>query len=390
MGKKKVDVLFRVELLFDESAPITKTYLKTFLEDKIKGLKIKTFSALTQDKERFVADISTNLDKILQLEQGPTLTKAMSTIVDHSHLAGELSNNIKVLQTQMKIQKVTNQTLLNSLASLESQSLMMEEVLKKQQMALKTMPAPVAVPANEEESKFLKQVIDELNSELMKLSKENEELKGKGKFGVEIYQDRINKLEEELQKVKENNEAKIKDMEEQKKLYQLQIFERDDRIREIQAAGKDGSRSSTISNEGEDAITQAKLKNYEHKLIGLEEDINTYKNRCWEYEGKNKKLTGDLATSLKELAEYEGSVAAKEYQREKRKSDKMKAEKQIKGIWENISIKLGGTENFAEKEIKKVENSTKGVKKLNLAIQNLKETLGNIQIQCICLSYNNK
>ena len=62
MGKKKVDVLFRVELLFDESAAITKPYLKSFLEDKIKGLKIKTFLALTQDKERIVADISTNID----------------------------------------------------------------------------------------------------------------------------------------------------------------------------------------------------------------------------------------------------------------------------------------------------------------------------------------
>ena len=69
----------------------------------------------------------------------------MSTIVDHSHLGGDFSNNIKILQTQMKMQKVTNQTLLNSLASLESQSLMMEEVLKKQQIALKAAP----IPANE-------------------------------------------------------------------------------------------------------------------------------------------------------------------------------------------------------------------------------------------------
>ena len=233
-----------------------------------------------------------------------------------------------------------------------------------------------------DESKFLKQIIEQLNSDLMKLSKENDELRGKSKFGVEVYADKIKILEEEMRKAKELNDARIKNMEEQQKLYQLQIFERDDKIREIQTAGKDGSRSSTVSNEGDDAIVQAKLKNYEHKFTALEEDISVLKNRSGELEGKNKKLIGDLATSLKELAEYEGSVAAKEYRNEKKRSEKIKAEKQIKGVWENISEKLTATESAAEKGVKKVENSAKGVKKLNFAIQTLKENLGSLQIQC--------
>ncbi len=128
MGKKKVDVRLRVELLFDDKAPVTKDTLKAYFEDRVAGLKLKSFLSFKQDKDVTLAEVDTNFAKIFQLVDLPDLKKSPVDPADPD-LADKLASNSQLLFTQLKLQKVAA-GILKAAETVASQSLAVSELVR--------------------------------------------------------------------------------------------------------------------------------------------------------------------------------------------------------------------------------------------------------------------
>ena len=140
MGKKRVDVRLRLELMFDEKIAVSKEMLKSYFEDRIKGFKLKSFLSFKQEKDVTLAELDSNLLKILLLAEAPEKKPGSSTKLTESDLGEKLSSSAQLLVTQLRLQKVAA-GVLKAAEAVSAQSVVVSEQLKKMKSEAAAVPA---------------------------------------------------------------------------------------------------------------------------------------------------------------------------------------------------------------------------------------------------------
>ena len=132
MGKKRVDVRLRVELLLDDKLAVTKDFLRSYFEDRIKGLKIKSFFTFKQDKDLTLAELDSNLNKLFLLEEAIPKKKTDGSVKPGDpDISEKLMKNTKMLTTQLKSLKITNTAILKAVELIELQAASTHDLLVK-------------------------------------------------------------------------------------------------------------------------------------------------------------------------------------------------------------------------------------------------------------------
>ncbi len=220
----------------------------------------------------------------------------------------------------------------------------------------------------------------------MRLFKENEELKEKSKkthFGEDVLYEQINKLEQQL-KVKDamiDNAAK--EMEVRVSQLGMQVIEKDDQIKDMKQALSSGDKNKSSFYADDYEITQAKIQTLEQKCRSFEDEAASLKKQSSELEHNNKKLMGELAASLKELAGFEGSVAAKDFRDQKRRKDQVGASASVARVEKLIEERLNFSTAALGTALGRIQEVAIRVSALREHVQELKLALAKHIDDCI-------
>eukprot|EP01022_Parablepharisma_sp_SALTPOND_P017155 TRINITY_DN267_c0_g1_i2.p1 TRINITY_DN267_c0_g1~~TRINITY_DN267_c0_g1_i2.p1 ORF type:complete len:2281 (+),score=582.20 TRINITY_DN267_c0_g1_i2:3962-10804(+) len=377
MGKKKVDVKFRLELLFEEKATITKELIKSYIEDNVKGLKVKSISVFKQEKGTTLAEVESNLQKVFFL--GDTAS-AKTALEDSSpeNIGEKLLHTTRLLASQMKAQKITNSAVLKAVENMEVQALANQEFINKLKAQAMQVQSTPLMPM-EDITGPLKQIIEDLNTELKRLSKENEELVNekmkKSQFGDSVLLEQIEKLEQQLKDKDLFHHSSEKELDSRIQQLAIEVLEKDDQIRDLKSALSSGDTGMLGTYMEDYELTRSKVRSLESKCGVLSEEMDSIKQKRDKLLEDNKKLTSELAGTLEELSQFEGSTAAKEYKKKKLAEDKKNVNAQFDKLQEFLSAKLSHLKSTSEGHKAKIESISQNILCLKEKLADIKTLL---------------
>ena len=163
-----MELKFRLKLTFNSKTKVTKDALKQFIETNIKGISIKNFSVIKEEKDELMAEIESNLKDILLLEvesydKSSLVKESMEAISD------KLLCSINILPQQLKAQNINNTTILKQIGKLKALAEVNYEKANKEEFKS-------FINSNKDLSGELNLIIHQLNEELKKVNQENEKL----------------------------------------------------------------------------------------------------------------------------------------------------------------------------------------------------------------------
>eukprot|EP01022_Parablepharisma_sp_SALTPOND_P012837 TRINITY_DN1665_c0_g1_i1.p1 TRINITY_DN1665_c0_g1~~TRINITY_DN1665_c0_g1_i1.p1 ORF type:complete len:1402 (-),score=244.40 TRINITY_DN1665_c0_g1_i1:1801-6006(-) len=337
MGKKKVELLFKVDLAFDDKAKITKSALKNYMESKIKGLRITTYDVFTIVKDVVRAEVASNVITLLPAEdlikeQGKNMFPEEHEEAKEGTIAEKLLERIRVLMAtynDKSKKKTVTEHLDKFLDALENRAMEVCDVFAKihkenQQLkaGLDSVKQMQTTSITQVSRSLTEAQMDQTASFLKNLEAENAKLRERvvecedklkmyeKNVGDKVLMDRITDLEKQLKGFQSVHESEMKEQEDKCRMLSLQILEGTDRIKELEDQLKDENKGDIVNAKKVAENLNEKLKELEAKLMNSEAEVSQLKSKLNIKEEANRQLTNDLAKSLDTSSKLEERVNA--------------------------------------------------------------------------------
>ena len=371
MSRKELEAKFLVKITLDGKIEITKDTIKNSIEDNVKGLKIKEVLGLKLEKDKVFAEIKSDLHKLLF----PSATLQESKIIAASESKEDIDQKIidcaMCLEKQLKLQKALNPSVLKLVENIEflaksKKALLMKNMssVKSKEKANELKPSLLLVPSDKaDQVNSLKRMINDLELEMQRLCKENEEIKDDNKqnksFGSGILIEEINNLNNKIQA-----ERLLK--EEQAKSYSLKILKKDEEIEKLKK-----SLANPSNYIEEDQSVKSLIKDLEAKNKALDENIEELRRENNELKTKNKKLELNLVAALENLSRFEGATLANEQRKKRLEAERNSIKKKVIEVQEVVTKRMKSMDRINEQQskIQKVEEKTRLLQEVIIAFK---------------------
>ncbi len=334
MGKKKVEVLFKVDLVFEEKAKVTKVSLKGFLEEHIKGLKVTGYDNFTQTKDTTKTEVLTNVISLLHAED---------MIKDASHkspsgpddldetkgsIADKLLAKIRVVlasyndKTKRKavmenidklLEPIENKAmeLCAHLEKLQNENTQLRVSMDNMQRFQTASVSQVSKSLTEAQMDQTASLLKNLESENARLQRRLVEYDDKMKIyekntgGDRVLLERISELDKKIQSAEKLHAEQLKEQEDRYNMRVLESMEKDDKIRELESSVGGSDKEQLVNTKKEMETCKNKLAELEEKTALSEKDLAETKTRLAQKEEANRQLTAELAKSLDGAAQLD-------------------------------------------------------------------------------------
>ena len=256
MKKKKVEILFRLDLNFDEKAKISKSSIKSYLESRVKGLDVTSYYSFTT-KDTTRAEVASNIAELFNSEmlihdQGKIILPESYSNEPGSTVADKLLDTIRTLiatcndKTKKKmvvdnlgkfLEGIENKCMevCSSVTKIMEESKKIKETFSSQQLPStsstkslaegQTGQTAVLIKTLEAENLKLKSYIIECDNKINAYEKNSDE---------KVLINEINNLEKKLKSVQSLHNSEIKSKEEKYRMLSLELLEKNDKISELE------------------------------------------------------------------------------------------------------------------------------------------------------------
>ena len=177
MGKKKVEILFKVDLKFDDKIKITKQFLKSYIESKIRNIQVITYNSFNTSKDTTKAKIITNIISLLDAED----FENTNDINEHSKIEFEETDIEKSLNAIKVIMSMYND---------KSKKKLIRDNLKSYLDGIENSLMKTSFEFNQ-----MKTMNDEMGIKVSVLEAENDILNEK----VHVYKTKVSTYEQSLE-----------------------------------------------------------------------------------------------------------------------------------------------------------------------------------------------
>jgi len=357
MGKKKVEVLFALDLYFEDKHAINKASLRKYLEKKIPGLKIQDYRTFTIDKSIIKTEILTNFTSLIKTDSlstakpedegreeekgGKVETPPNKLINAIRDVLGEFTqtgkkrltadeiikslNIAETIATELKanLQTLTNENL-NLKASLDflsnSNIISSPQSMIVTSSAMPASPATVPVQRIPDSSQPVPQQMEHTMTLMNKLQEENAKLAKKvkecedklaiyeRKMDEKVLVEQIKELDTKLKNKDLIYKQEINEFEERIKMLSLEIIEKNDQIKELQESGTDNSKTELLAAKKEIEHYKTILQTTEQKLNETEGELQKNKGKIKEKEEKESSLVTELAKTIEENEKLKNDI----------------------------------------------------------------------------------
>jgi len=387
MGKKKVEVLFKLNLLFDDKCKVEKSSLRSYLEEKIKGLHILTYDSFNTVKDTIKAEILSNFISLLPSgdllkEQGKIVQPEECEELKEGTVADKLVEQIRILlatYNEKSKRKTVADNLDKFLDAIENKAMEVRHVLamfkkentqlketyeevKKIQSASVTLMSKNFSEANMDQTASILKNLESENKKLIsKISEYEEKLKLYDKnIGDKVLLDRISELEKQLKTVQSLHDSDMKEQQEKSKLLSLQIIEQSDKIKELEDQLKLENKEDLLNAKKSLEIANEKLIEFDNFKKSFEQENSELRARIISKDEQISNLTNDLAKSLSSSMNLKDRIKLLENQLDEslKKSSTPSSLPLIIGSGENIEKPVKIIETETKIERKKLENDS--------------------------------
>ncbi len=325
-------MLFKLDLAFDERAKITKSFLKSHLEGKIKGLKIASYVNFVQTKELLRAELQTNIVTLLHAE-GLDLQAALPGPSEpeegkEGSVADKMLSKVCILldsYNDKAKRRVVTENLDKLLEPIENEAMALSakftELLNENIQLKDTLLRFQSTNVNQVSKSLSEAQMDQTASLLKTLENENARLQRRTlecesklkvyekNEGDTVFMKRISELEARLKNADQLCAEQLKEQEERYNLLSLDLLDKTDRIKELEASLGGTDRAELMNARKEIETYRAKFKEMDDKLGVTNSEIYELRTKLEGKEKLNKQLTSDLAKSLDERARLESKVS---------------------------------------------------------------------------------
>jgi len=330
MGKKKLEILFKIDLNLDEKIKVSKAFLKGYLEEKIKGLQIMDYASYTTSKDSIRAEVVTNLLNVLNASD--LIKDQVTAVEEYKKLVGyaaaeKLLEKIRTIIEHYN-DKTKKKTLVENLPkfleSLENKCADLCTTIARIEEDSKKLKGDLSSPltspiyrkkSTAEELDQTTILIKNLESDNTRLKECNMDLEEKLKMyqmnvGDKIFLEKIGDLEKEIKTMKKIHMSELDEKESKIKMLSFKLLEKTDAINELEEKFKAENKDDILdASKNIEAMTK--------KVIELEERVSTSQKFITRLESKltakeevNKNLSSNLAKSIEEKRLMENEIIA--------------------------------------------------------------------------------
>ena len=429
MGKKKVEMYFKMDLEFAENALLNKYVLKSYLEEKIKGLKITTYENFIVSKSSIRADVISNTVSLLHAEDllkesykiGKDKKVSAGTISTEKEEAAftpeKLLEKIKIilggfdekkktktfygnLRTELDSVENITMAIIEQFSKMKNENLHLkasfDNLMQMGSVNMSQMNEFLAEKQMEQTAALMKNLQNE-NEKIMKKNQEMQEMIGlyQKKQGDKVLQDQIAKLEKIIQENEIMHNVSLSYLEDCNNSLRLQLFEAMEKIRELEQTLKGENKDDIVNTKKELETIKARYNEIDEKYKETEMLASQLKSKLNSREEHNKQLTSDLAKALeqhaaleeqnkdltKDLSQYIKPVSMflpklREEKKEEKKEEQATKEENKKEIAEPAPTKIMEEKPInANIDNKRLEEIEEILKKKNNSLSNLTSLL---------------